>query len=235
MIVGKLLDDLNVDVTPLLGTSVFDDPASRPEVIEAIRRTLDEGVATSFPAEGQGRRFHVFVSPHLDANGKPIGAVTAALDVTDTAEKQRALTEANAELAEWQLMVNTLLGTAPLGVALVDGDARYMYINDYLAQLNGRPASEHVGKPLREVIPPEVAEYMEGLINTVYESGKPLLGIPGEAESPMYPGEVRRFEAGLYPLNGADGRKIGVGVILSDVTDHRRGERREQDAQPAAV
>jgi PAS domain S-box-containing protein len=100
MIVGKLLEELGIDVKPLIGKSIFDDPNQRPEVVEAIRSTLTEGRATSFTSEALGRHFHVFVSPHLDAAGQPIGAVTAALEISDRVTVDRELQEVRAELEQ---------------------------------------------------------------------------------------------------------------------------------------
>jgi PAS domain S-box-containing protein len=208
MMVGKLLEDLNIDPAPYLDKSIFDDPSQRPEVVAAIRGALEKDTPTTFDAEAFGRKFHVFVSPHHDAEGNVVGAVTAALDVTAAAEQEHRLRETNRDLSEWRDMVNTLLGTAPMGVALIDREMRYLYINDYLAQLNGLPPAEHIGKRAQEVIPPDVADLMQPLIEQVFDSGRPLTGIEASAESPLYPGEVRQFEAGLYPLSTADGRRV---------------------------
>jgi PAS domain S-box-containing protein len=100
MMAGKLLDEFQIDVEPLLGKSVFDDENQRPEVVEAIRRTLDTGQATSFTTEGLGRTFHVFVSPHLDENGEPIGAVTAGLEISEMVKLERELQRVKSELDE---------------------------------------------------------------------------------------------------------------------------------------
>jgi PAS domain-containing protein len=36
---------------------------------------------------------------------------------------------------------------APVGLAILDADLRYVYCNDLLAEINGRTAGEHVGGP----------------------------------------------------------------------------------------
>jgi hypothetical protein len=62
------------------------------------------------------------------------------------------------------------------------------------------------------------------LVRQVYDTGQPLLGIESRAESPKYPGELRDFEGSLYPLTTADGRRIGVGVIVADMTEYKRAK-----------
>ena len=46
-----------------------------------------------------------------------------------------------------------LYRTAPLGLALIDRDMRYVRINNRLAAFNGRPAVDHIGRTIREMVP----------------------------------------------------------------------------------
>ncbi len=41
----------------------------------------------------------------------------------------------------------------PVGLCYLDTDLRFIHINDWLAEINGIPAEEHLGRTLGELIP----------------------------------------------------------------------------------
>ena len=41
----------------------------------------------------------------------------------------------------------------PVGLCYLDTDFRYIHINDWLAEINGIPADEHLGRTIGELIP----------------------------------------------------------------------------------
>jgi PAS domain-containing protein len=49
--------------------------------------------------------------------------------------------------------LDTLYQTAPIGLALVDAELRFVRINQALAEMNGVPIAETLGRTLREVVP----------------------------------------------------------------------------------
>jgi PAS domain S-box-containing protein len=46
-----------------------------------------------------------------------------------------------------------LYANAPIGLALVDRDHRFVRVNERLAAINGRSVADHLGRTIREVIP----------------------------------------------------------------------------------
>src|SRR4051812_12928934 len=50
-------------------------------------------------------------------------------------------------------MLDALLEHAPLGVALLDADLRFMRVNPALAAMNGLTPEAHVGRTLAEIDP----------------------------------------------------------------------------------
>ena len=42
---------------------------------------------------------------------------------------------------------------AQLGLGLYDRNLRFLHVNDRLAEINGIPAADHIGKTIRDVIP----------------------------------------------------------------------------------
>lgn len=61
---------------------------------------------------------------------------------------------------------------APIGFALFDDQARYVYVNQKLAELNGLPISAHLGQTVGQLLPalpPDVARRLEDTIRTGQE------------------------------------------------------------------
>src|SRR5262249_52437801 len=61
-------------------------------------------------------------------------------------DSERAVRQKYAELA-------TIYRAAPVGLAFVDTQLRYIGINDSLAEINGVPAEAHLNRTIREVAP----------------------------------------------------------------------------------
>ncbi len=105
----------------------------------------------------------------------------------------------------------------PVGLCFFDADLRYVQINDWLAELNGLPAEEHLGRTIGELIP-EVAAGVEAELRKVIDAGEPVIGGTIVAETPAEPGVKRRFEHSYYAIKSDDGEVIGISCIVEDVT-----------------
>jgi len=68
----------------------------------------------------------------------------AAVEHTRLVDEARA---AGAELREAYGMLDAIFDRAPVGLAMFHCKLRYMRINDRLAEINGLPAAEHLGRP----------------------------------------------------------------------------------------
>jgi GAF domain-containing protein len=79
-------------------------------------------------------------------------AARAALAV----ENARLYGEARAQeraSGEAQALLDALVTSAPIGLGFFDTDFRYVRVNDALAEINGLPAIDHLGRTVREVLP----------------------------------------------------------------------------------
>ncbi len=88
---------------------------------------------------------------------------------------------------------------AAVGLCYLDTDLRYLYINKWLAQLNGLPVEKHLGRTVREVIP-EVAAGIEPQLRQVMETNTPIIEGVVEAETPAQPGVRRTFMHNYLPV-----------------------------------
>jgi PAS domain S-box-containing protein len=114
---------------------------------------------------------------------------------------------------------------APVGLAFVDTDLRYVRINAALAAINGRPAADHLGRRIDEVLP-EIADEVEPIYRHVLETGEPVL--EREVTRETAPGtHVRHVLASWFPVR-VEGRIAGVGAVVVDITDRKEAEQRLQ-------
>jgi PAS domain S-box-containing protein len=128
-------------------------------------------------------------------------------------------------------LLETLVLQAPVAFAFYGTDLRYRRINRLLAEINGLPMRDHIGRRPTEVLPAELGEAVEAMLEQVLRTGLVISDDDFTAPSP-FSSELRHFESQWYPATAEDGTVIGVAVLVSDVTERRRNEealRRSQD------
>ena len=241
-----------------------DQSQGTQEVLRHNRSVLVRDASTlpavPFSSEEQELYDRLAVSSYmivpLIARGRTLGAVTlisrredrhfAALDLAFAEHLGRrfALAIDNARLydeAERSLaLLDTLFATAPVGLAFFDPGLRYVRINTALAEINGLSAEEHVGRTVQEVLPEAEAPFLEQ-IRAVLETGEPATDVEVRVATQRDPGSPRLFNASYYPVRGADGDVIGVGAVVTDITERQRAQielaqalEREREARATA-
>jgi diguanylate cyclase (GGDEF)-like protein/PAS domain S-box-containing protein len=145
-------------VAPLLGASPFElvHPDERDRVVQTFREARDRPGETE-PVEvraqhvdGSWRTLEVQGTNLLD-DPAVRGLVFTARDVT---ERQRT----DAELREAQARFRSAFNHAPIGMALVALDGRFLAVNRELAQMLGRAADELCGASVLSVTHPDDIE-----------------------------------------------------------------------------
>ncbi len=130
------------------------------------------------------------------------------------------------EATESLALLDALFSTAPAGLAFLDTELRFVRVNDALGELSGVPAAEHVGRRITE-LPPAAYGQVESDLRRVLETGQPIRSeVAGEI--PAKPGRVRHWLVDLYPVVTAEGRTLGIGVVVLEITDRKRAEDRER-------
>ena len=124
-----------------------------------------------------------------------------------------------ARLAE----IEAYYDTAPVGLCVLDNELRYVRINERLAEINGIPVSEHLGRTIREVLP-ELADQAEPWLRDVLETGEALRDVEITVETHgEEPGERTRVE-NWYPMRNEAGEVCGINIVVEDLTDRKRVE-----------
>jgi PAS domain S-box-containing protein len=108
---------------------------------------------------------------------------------------------------------------APIGLAVVDRDLRYVIVNEALAAMNGMTVAEHTGRRVGEVHP-ELAGELEPIYRSVLASGQASVERVLELTIPA--GQERVLSASHYPVHDGAGAVIAVRTVVADVTDHVR-------------
>lgn len=135
-----------------------------------------------------------------------------------------------------QQLLASLLETAPIGIAILDAECRYLHINAMLAASNGLPVAAHIGQRPRDVLP-DAGPGLEAIMQAVLDSNQARTRFAACAEVPPGSGKLRHWEASYHPLPGPDGQPAGIIAMVEDVTVRHEAERlqRENDAHVRRV
>ncbi|GAA0262690.1 SpoIIE family protein phosphatase [Cryptosporangium japonicum] len=126
-------------------------------------------------------------------------------------------------------LLDPLVEAAPAGIALFDRDLRFVRANSALAGLTGRPAADHLGRAVTDVLPDAPAELIERL-GAVVTSGALVRHEPLEITARS--GAVRQVAVDAFPVRlSREGPITGVGAVLTDVTERNRLELLEREAE----
>src|SRR3954471_18286471 len=208
-------------------------PDDRDGLAAAVRRALDDGVPYSIDIralwpDGSAHWLHGAGRRVDDAAGKPAALVGVAHDI----EGERA---AHAAGEEMRALVDAVYATAPVGLAFVDRDMRYVRINEAMARISRQSVEEHLGRRISDVLPAPLGSIVEARVTEARESGQVVteedvsshVGLNGGRASA---GPERHFTASYYPVPGAHGEIAGVGIVVSDTTARVQAARARERA-----
>ena len=117
----------------------------------------------------------------------------------------------------------SMFAQAPIGLCCFDRTLRFVFINDYLAAINGISVGEHLGRSIHEVIP-DVAAGVEEQLRQVFEMGEPIIGGEVDAETPAQPGRIRSFQHHYYAIKSEVGTVSRVACVVQEGTARKQAE-----------
>ncbi|WP_232293291.1 sensor histidine kinase [Stigmatella aurantiaca] len=127
-------------------------------------------------------------------------------------------------------MLDGLLDSSTMGIAILDRQLCFTRINEVLAKLNGASVQEHLGCAFRDRVNPFIATSLEPLIRKVLETGEPIehfeLSTPIGSE--YLPGHT--WLISLFPVRASTGELLGVGDVVVDITVRKEAERALEQA-----
>jgi len=189
-------------------------------------RLLQESIAgeaklVTFELEGRYRRFdgvwrwlHSTSQPLWDGQGRHIGFIGVAHDVTQAKEAELSLREREAQLSAF-------ISQATAGFGQVDLEGRFTLVNDRFCEIAGWSRSELMGRTMQSITHPDDLPRNQGMFARAVAEGTP------------YTHEKRyvRKDGGLVWVNNSvsvirrpTGEPFGVLAVTLDVTKRREAE-----------
>ena len=114
--------------------------------------------------------------------------------------------------------LDLVLAHVGVGLGIMDRDFRYVRVNQQLADINGVSVEDHIGRTMREILP-ELADGVEALLLSIFETGKPIEHIELIGETRAHPGVERTWEASYHPSRNPAGAIDGVICVVRERTE----------------
>src|ERR1700751_5330308 len=73
--------------------------------------------------------------------------------------------------------------TAPIGLAFLSPDCRYLQINYRLTAICGISVEDHIGRSIRECVP-ALASSVEAIVASIMATGEPVIGVEIAGQRP---------------------------------------------------
>ncbi|WP_345700614.1 SpoIIE family protein phosphatase [Kitasatospora terrestris] len=111
-----------------------------------------------------------------------------------------------------------IVDQAPIGLAVLDEDLRYVMVNPALEKINGLPAAEHRGRTPHEVLPHLDVGAIEDRMRQVLATGRPVLDEFAVGRVP-HDDRTHAWSSSFYRLEDQAHRVIGLAVSVIDITE----------------
>ncbi|MGW1951151.1 SpoIIE family protein phosphatase [Streptomyces sp. NPDC001920] len=132
------------------------------------------------------------------------------------------LISAREQRPQWtagQSLLDGFLTRAPVGMAVLDTQLRYLWLNDTLERFGGVPRAQRLGRRLSELLPGLQADTIEGLMSKVLETGVPVTDYEYVGWSWADPHRQHAYSTSFFPFVDADNSITAVGYMVLDVTE----------------
>jgi PAS domain S-box-containing protein len=149
-----------------------------------------------------------------------VHAIESLIVSSDPRSERRPGAPDSPSAARRDTQLQFIVDAVPALIAYVDSEERYRFNNHAYEEWFQRPPSEVLGRTVREVVGEEA--YAAALPRVRAALAGQLVTFE---ESLLYPGgKLRHVKATYAPDVGEDGRVRGFGVLVTDITDHKRAE-----------
>jgi PAS domain S-box-containing protein len=121
-----------------------------------------------------------------------------------------------------QPALQLIYDTAPIGLACLSPDCRYLQINQRLTELCGISVEDHLGRTVRDCVP-ALASAVEDIVRSIMETGEPVTGIEVTGQRADQVDE-RFWVTYWHPLRNPSGEIVAVNVAAEEITERKRAE-----------
>ncbi|MFD9318387.1 SpoIIE family protein phosphatase [Streptomyces sp. NPDC060053] len=161
-------------------------------------------------------------------DGRPVDVdlrVSASFRIGDD---ECFLLSARGQGEQWALgqsVLDGFLTRSPVGMAVMDLQLRYVWLNDTLERFGGVPREQRLGHRLSDLLPGLQAVAIEGLMGKVLETGVPIIDYEYLGWSWADPHRRHAYSTSFFPLVTDDGSVTGVCYMVQDVTERWNARR----------
>jgi PAS domain S-box-containing protein len=203
--------------------------AAIPQDVRAAIRQEGIRALAFIPITSAGRLLGKFMAyqdrPYRFTDEEISLALIVARQLAFGVERKRseeALFKSEQQVRQQFVELEAIYDETPLGLSTLDTQLRFQRVNERMAEINGLPSAEHLGKTVREVVP-SLSEQAEQALRQVMATGSPArFEFKGETRS--HPGVIRIWDERWYPLRDETGSVTGVGVVAEEITERKRWE-----------
>jgi PAS domain S-box-containing protein len=207
-------------IDTLLGTVWYDHQQAQAQKT-LLTTGMWKGEVFQKHQNGRSLVIEVSVSFICDINGIPSGGVTINRDITDRKNAENLLRSSEARY-------RSIVSALPDLIFRINSDFQYTDVQVSTPEMLLVPREKIIGKSLKEILPPNVAELSEKMIRVTLESGDMQIF----DYSLEIHGATKAFESRMVPCETG-----GVLAIVRDVTETRETARRllESEARFNAI
>ncbi|MBX3001867.1 MAG: PAS domain-containing protein [Caldilineaceae bacterium] len=222
-----------INPTDLIGRSLTEIATENTQpYIEILRHVIESGEPiVNQPVQAplrddpdQMRDWLLNYYPIRDNSGQVVGVHSVVFEVTDLKQLEREREEALA-------LLDAFFDLAPVGLAMLDEDLRFVRINEALARMNGISVEDHLHKRPDE-LPLDISDLapMIELWQRMALNGEPVRGVEVSGETPAAPGEIRYWREQWYPVYVQE-RMICMGVVVEEITERKLYEQSLRESE----
>jgi PAS domain S-box-containing protein len=146
---------------------------------------------------------------------KLLGLQRSAIEINKNLE--RKVEERSEELEARELQLRLIIDHVPASISFVDADERYIFVNQQCADFFKKPASDIIGKTLRQNLGEEVYKKAKPKVDAVLNGEEINYEFWWEEE-----GQERKYiQVSYLPNLDEHGHVIGFFYIVQDHTEHK--------------
>ncbi|WP_251095871.1 sodium/proline symporter PutP [Streptomyces sp. Caat 7-52] len=123
-----------------------------------------------------------------------------------------------------QLMLTPFLSHAPVGIAVLDTDLRYVWVNEPLDRQI--PLGRRLGRRMAEILPQAEADAFEEKMHEVLRTGAPVMDFEYRGAGYTVHDRSRAISASFFAMKDRHDRNVGVWYMIIDVTERWRAQER---------
>ena len=148
-------------------------------------------------------------------------------EIVERQHTETALRQSQETIRQQLTEIEAIYTNAPIGLCMLDINFRYIRVNKQLAEINGIPESEHLGRTAQEVLP-ELGEVQKPIFEQIIATRLPVLNREIQGETPAQPGIERSWLVNYYPLQDGDRQVASINIIVQEITERKRAEQERE-------